>query len=93
MLGYRMKSKKTEIDHALPLFGIMPDGELFRACALLNGTLTPLASPYGDKMERRAACREASNALYRHLCLGHTERTTGEKTIVGLSPDFKITSR
>lgn len=84
--------KKVEIN-ALPMFGIVEDGAMFRAAVLVEGILRPLASPYGDKMERRAACREASNALYRHLCLGLTERTTGASTVPGLSPDFKISSR
>lgn len=91
-MGWK-KSKATDAPDALPLFGIMEDGALFRAAVWIDGELRPLASPYGDKMERRAACREASNALYRHLCLGLTERTTHEKTIPGLSADFKITSR
>lgn len=88
-----LKSKsdeKTGAKSELPLFGIIEEGGLFRAVCCRNGAITPLASPYGEPMERRAAAREASNALYRFLVLGIE---AGQAHTAGLSPGFKITSR
>lgn len=87
------KTKHPLDSHALPLFTIMPDGELWRAAVFDGSELRPLVSPYGDKYEKRTAAREASNALYRHLCLGLTERSSASAIVPGLSPEFKITGR
>jgi len=56
-----------------------------------DGSTEPLPSPYGDAFERRFAVREASNALYRELCLGlRRDQAVAER---GLAPGFKITGR
>jgi len=90
-----MRSKQkttTTATNELPSFSIEPSGDLWRAVRIVDGVATPLVSPYGAAMERRMACREASNALYRELCLGLTRIGDGDIT-PGLSPSFKITSR
>ena len=87
-----MKFKReASTTNDLPLFGIEPAGDLWRAVRVVAGVATPLVAPYGAPMERRMACREASNALYRELCLGLPR--TGGAPQPGLSPDFRITSR
>ena len=66
---------------------------MWRAAVYDGVNIRPLVSPYGDKYEKRTAAREASNAFYRHLCLGLMERSTASEARPGLSADFKITSR
>ena len=69
------------------------DGGLFRACRVdpRDGSVKPLPAPYGNKSERRWAVREASNALYRELCLGL--RPQDSVVEHGLAPGFEIKSR
>ena len=64
-------------------------GGLFQACRVreTDGKLEPLPLPYGQPIERKWACKESSNALYRELCLG---LKTGDQLHTGLSPDFAI---
>jgi hypothetical protein len=81
---------KSETKSELPLFGIVEEGGLYRAVCCRDGVSKPLASPYGEPMERRAAAREASNALYRFLVLGIE---AGQAHSAGISPAFKITGR
>lgn len=66
---------------------------LFQACRVdpTGGSPEPLPLPYGAAYERRFAVREASNALYRELCLG-LKRDDALATR-GISPDFKISGR
>jgi hypothetical protein len=83
---------KTKYEYALYTIQAAGGG-LFRACRVdpNTGSAEPLPLPYGDKVERRWAVREASNALYRELCLGL--RSDEKPAQRGLSADFKITSR
>ena len=79
------KSKLT-----LPAFTIQEAGKgLYQACRVSehDGKVQPLPLPYGQAIERRWAAKEASNALFRELCLG---LKTGDQLTTGLSPGFSI---
>ena len=75
---------------SLPAFSVIEvAGGLYQAVRVsgpgLKAEALPL--PYGQPIERKWACKEASNALYRELCLG---LRTGDQLHTGLSPDFQI---
>lgn len=88
--GKSKSDEKTGPKSELPLFGIIEEAGMYRAVCCKDGIISPLVAPYGQPMERRAAAREASNALYRFLVLGIE---AGQSHTAGLSPNFKITTR
>ena len=81
-------TKKTPPNYTAYTIEKKADGELYRAVRIPpTGPSAPLPAPYGQWVERKWACKEASNALYRELCLGIM---TGSQSTNGLSPEFTI---